>query len=387
MATAVTTIRRETAKAAPVSLTPHFSVNRNDLVRELSLAIGAVEKRSTIPILGNVKLEASDFGHLAITATDLEIGLSCRCDATVKKPGFATLPAKRLLDYVRLLPEGPIGFTFGDTQWATITAGRSKTRIPGMSVESFPDLPSPGETTCSIPAKTIARLIQQTSYAISMEESRFTLGGALFEIHAGNLRMVATDGHRLTVANCAGQARKDDKNLIPRKALTELIRFTSAAPADSTVEFSTDDNHVFFAIGDRVMTSRRLSGSFPDYARILPASFLGTATANRLELRAAITRARGFADERSHAMKVVIAEGQIAIFANALESGDSEETVSAEVNGSVTMGFNADYLLDFLGATEAERVVISFGDDKAAIQLIPAGDDAPYLCIVMPLRI
>ena len=143
MATAVTTIRRETAKAAPVSLTPHFSVNRNDLVRELSLAIGAVEKRSTIPILGNVKLEASDFGHLAITATDLEIGLSCRCDATVKKPGFATLPAKRLLDYVRLLPEGPIGFTFGDTQWATITAGRSKTRIPGMSVESFPDLPSP----------------------------------------------------------------------------------------------------------------------------------------------------------------------------------------------------------------------------------------------------
>ncbi|CAB4130513.1 DnaN DNA polymerase sliding clamp subunit (PCNA homolog) [uncultured Caudovirales phage] len=385
MATALAT--HPTSNSALVASTPQFTVNRTDLVRELGLALGAVERRTTIPILGNVKLEASDFGHLAITATDLDIGLSCQCPATVRVPGVATLPAKRLLDYVRLLPDGEVNVKFTENQWATITAGRSKTRIAGMSAESFPEIPKPRETACSIPLKTIQRMIQQTAYAISTEESRFTLNGALFEMGTGTLRMIATDGHRLTLANGTGEVRLEGKNLIPRKALVELLRLAGVVAPDATAEFSTDENHIFFTIGDRILQSRRPTGNFPDYSRVVPASFQGTATVNRLQLRDALNRVRGFSDERSRAIRVVISDGQVAASASAMETGESEDSVPAEVTGAVTIGFNADYLIDFLGATDAEHVVLSFGGDKAAIQLTPAGADSECLCVVMPLRI
>lgn len=364
--------------------TPHFIVQRNDLVRELALAVGAVERRTTIPILGNVKLEASDFGHLALTATDLELGMMCRCEAQVKVPGETTLPAKRLFDYVRLLPDGPVEIKVGDTNWATITAGRSRTRLAGMSCESFPELPAGTEPISKFPLAAFAKMVQRTIYAICLEESRFTLAGAMFEIgNGGGLKMIATDGHRLALAEAPGETSKAGKNLVPKKALVELVRLAGIAGADATVEFATDDNHLFFQVGDRLLIARRLAGSFPDYNRVLPKSFKGTAVVKRQALKDALSRVRNFADDRSRAVKVTIGDGEIAIFGSAVESGESEESVTAEINGSVVVGFNADYLIDFLGATDAENVTLSFGDEKSALQL----GDGQYVCVVMPLRI
>jgi len=364
-----------------------FWLNKADLVQELSLAMGAVERKTTIPILGNVRLEASDFGYLAITATDLEIGLQCRCPAEVKKPGVVTLPAKRLLDYVRLLPDGPVEIRFTENDWARIQAGRSKMRMAGLSAESFPELPAPPDSGFDIPLKTLARMIQRVLFAISLEQSRFTLEGAQFEVGADSFRMVATDGHRLAFIEVPGGA-KPEKMIIPRKALLELLRLAGTVDGDAKVEFATDSNHLFFTVGDRLLLSRRLSGNFPDYSRVLPKSFKGTAKVNVREMRRALDRALVLSDDR-RVVKLNIADGQLTVSSGQTETSETDETMAAEVSGpSLEIWFNGDYLTDFLAAADTEQAVLAYNDATMAIQLAPVGEEASeYKYIVMPMRI
>src|SRR5471030_124243 len=181
-----------------------FTVSKADLVRELSLSQGVVEKKTTIPILSNVLLEARE-DRLYLTATDLDLGLRTSCPAKVKKEGSGTIPARRLLDYVRLLPDADITVKFGDNHWASFTCGRSRTRIAGMSRESFPELPHMPEMVAEIPSKLLASMISRTQFAISLEESRFTLNGALLLLRTDATLMVATDGHRLAYVESAAQ--------------------------------------------------------------------------------------------------------------------------------------------------------------------------------------
>src|SRR5260370_12048136 len=173
-----------------------FTVNKSDLVRELSLSKGVVGKKSTIRILSNVVREGADDG-VTLSATDLELGIRCSCPARVKKEGAGTVPARKLLDYMRLLPEGDVNMKFLENHWASITSGRSRTRIAGMSRESFPELPQMPEPIAEVPVKTLASMIARTSFAISMEESRFTLNGALLLIRPEGLTMLAPDAHPL----------------------------------------------------------------------------------------------------------------------------------------------------------------------------------------------
>src|SRR5437763_9283627 len=179
--------------------TIEFTVSKTDLVRELNLSQGVVEKKTTIPILSNVLVEAtSDRIHL--TATDLELGIRCSCPARVKKQGAGTIPAKRLLDYVRLLPDADLEVKLQENQWASLVCGRSRTRIAGMSRESFPELPQMPAVLAQIPVGLLASMIAKTIFAISMEESRFTLNGSLLLLKSSGSARVATDGHRLARA-------------------------------------------------------------------------------------------------------------------------------------------------------------------------------------------
>src|ERR1700730_15214305 len=195
-----------------------FTVSKSDLVRELSLSQGVVEKKTTIPILSNVLLEAAG-DRITLTATDLELGIRCSCPARVKKEGAGTLPARKLLDYVRLLPEGDVNMKFMENHWANITSGRSRTRIAGMSRESFPELPQMPPAIAEIPVKTLTAMIARTQFSISMEESRFTLNGSLLLMQPEGLTMVATDGHRLAfvqaAANDSGRVDQQFRALIP----------------------------------------------------------------------------------------------------------------------------------------------------------------------------
>src|SRR6185295_14111688 len=202
-----------------------FTVSKSDLVRELSLSQGVVEKKTTIPILSNVLIEAAG-DRITLTATDLELGIRCSCPARVKKEGAGTVPARKLLDFVRLLPEGDVTMKFLENHWASITSGRSRTRIAGMSGESFPALPQMPELMAEIPIKTLVSMIARTAFAISIEETRFTLNGSLLLMRPEGLTMVATDGHRLAYVQAtpeaSGNLDKPFRVLIPKKAMAEL---------------------------------------------------------------------------------------------------------------------------------------------------------------------
>ena len=370
-----------------------FTVSKAELVRELSLSQGVVEKKTTIPILSNVLIEAVG-DRIILTATDLELGIRCSCPARVKKEGSGTVPARKLLDFVRLLPEGDVTMKFLDNHWASITCGRSRTRIAGMSRESYPELPQMPAKIAELPVKTLASMISRTQFAISTEESRFTLNGALLLLTPETLTMVATDGHRLAYVQAkageGGQVETNFRALVPKKAMAELIKLADDAGPEARANFAGDDNHLFFEVGHRLLITRKLTGNFPDFERALPKDHLLIATLQKDEIRAAIERVAQFADERSRAIRVQFTNGEVKIFSSSVEMGESEESVNSEYQGpDLEIGFNAQYLLDFLRAISQDQVAFELKDQKSAGELRPAGEGITdqYRYVVMPMRI
>jgi DNA polymerase-3 subunit beta len=369
-----------------------FTVSKADLVRELNLSQGVVEKKTTIPILSNILLEAKG-GRVFLTATDLELGIRCSCPAKVKKEGAGTVPAKRLLDYVRLLPDTDLTIKFLENHWASIICGRSRTKMAGMSRESFPELPQMPEATNRISTAMLSSMISKTIFAISMEESRFTLNGALLLIRPEGVVMVSTDGHRLAyVENVAenGAENRQFRALVPKKAMSEILKLSQEAEADATTIISGDDNHLFFQFGDRLLITRKLTGNFPDYERVLPKDHNQVVTLQRDEIKSAVERVSQFADERSRAIRVQFGPGEVKVFTSSVETGESEESVPATYTGpEIDIGFNAQYLLDFLRAISQEQVSFELKDQKSAGEMRPAGDVGSYRYryVVMPMRI
>lgn len=375
-----------------------FTVSKADLVRELSLSQGVVEKKTTIPILSNVLLEARG-DRLYLTATDLELGLRTSCPAKIKKEGSGTIPARKLLDYVRLLPEADITVKFMENHWANFTCGRSRTRIAGMSRESFPELPAMPDSIAEIPVKQLSAMIARTMFAISMEESRFTLNGALLLLSDKTLTMVATDGHRLAYIQKDSEASNGHggayRALVPRKAMAEILKLSDEASSgegstEAKLRFCGDDNHLFFEFGPRLLITRKLTGNFPDYERVLPQDNSNIASLAKDEVKSAIERVAQFADERSRAIRVQFTSGELKVFSSALETGESEESVPCDYAGpDMEIGFNAQYLLDFLRAVPQQRVSFGLKDQKSAGELQPLGDDVQekYRYVVMPMRI
>ena len=369
-----------------------FSVSKSDLVRELNLSQGVVEKKTTIPILSNVLVEASG-DRVVLTATDLELGIRCACPAKVNTPGAGTIPAKRLLDYVRLLPDAELKVKLLDNQWASLLCGRSRTRIAGMSRESFPEFPPMPEKIADLPVPALASMIGKTIFSISMEESRFTLNGALLLLKSDGMIMVATDGHRLAMVEYSlplPQIAGSYRALLPRKAMGEILKLAGEAGADATIAFSGDDNHLFFELGDRLLMSRKLTGNFPDFERVLPKDQPHQITLAKDEFKAAIERVAQFADERSRAIRLRLSPGEAKVHSSISETGESEESLAVEYDGeAMEIGFNAQYLLDFLRAVPQSDIFLRFKDPNSAGELRPGGDavDYKYRYVVMPMRI
>jgi DNA polymerase III subunit beta len=368
-----------------------FTISRSELVRELSLSQGVVEKKTTIPILSNVLVE-TDGNRVILTATDLELGIRCGCPARVKKAGAGTVPARKLLDYVRLLPEGDVQVKVQENHWASLVSGRSRTRIAGMSRESFPELPQMPAALAEIPIGVLASMIGKTVFSISTEESRFTLNGALLVLKKGGLVMVATDGHRLAMVESADEIptiSDSYRALLPRKAMVELQKLASESQPESLVRFSGDENHLFFELGERLLMSRKLTGNFPDYERVLPKEHPHSLTLGRDELKGAIERVAQFSDERSRSIRLAITPGELKIHSSLSETGESEESIPTEYEGdNIEIGFNAEYLLDFLRAISGEQVEFLFKDPQSAGELQPAGTGHEhYRYVIMPMRI
>jgi DNA polymerase-3 subunit beta len=253
------------------------------------------------------------------------------------------------------------------------------------------------ETIAEIPVKQLSAMIARTMFAISMEESRFTLNGALLLLGDKTMTMVATDGHRLAYVqrpsdSSNGAAGMAFRALVPRKAMAEITKLSDDAAADAKVKFGGDDNHLFFEFGPRLLITRKLTGNFPDYERVLPQDNTHIATLLKDEIKGAIERVAQFADERSRAIRVQFTAGEVKVFSSALETGESEESVPSQYSGpDLEIGFNAQYLLDFLRAVPQTQVSFGLKDQKSAGELQPAAaesvENEQYRYVVMPMRI
>jgi len=238
-----------------------ITVSKFELLKELTATQGVVERKTTIPILSNFLFEAAN-DRLTITATDLDLSLRTSCAAKVKREGACTIPARKLYDYVKLLPDGDISIKLLENHWVNIRSGRSNTKMVGMARANFPGLPTfPSTGMVKIPAQTLRSMIGRTIFAISNEESRYTLNGGLMVLKPESITMVATDGHRLAHIEKQGEAFEvsgENRTLIPKKAMSEVYSLLQNADIDF-IEFAKDESTLFFRIGERLLTSRQLS--------------------------------------------------------------------------------------------------------------------------------
>ncbi len=370
-----------------------ITVTKFDLLKELTATQGVVERKTTIPILSHFLFEAAG-DKLAITATDLDLGLRTSCPAKVKKEGSCTIPARKLYDYVRLLPDGDITIKLLENHWVNIRSGRSNTKMVGMARSNFPALPVfPTAGTINIPGQVLRTLISKTIFAISSEESRYTLNGALMVLKPESIIMVATDGHRLAHIEKAQESFpgvQEMKTLVPKKAMAELNSLLNSSDVEA-VEFGKDESTLFFRIGGRVLTSRQLTGQFPNYEAVLPRDNNKYVTVRCEDISSAIQRVAQFADERSGAIKLRLEKGALTISSSSAETGESEDSIETTYQSDpIVIGFNSQYLLDFLKASTGGEVRFEFKDSQSAGQLRPdENGDAQfkYRYVVMPMRI
>jgi DNA polymerase-3 subunit beta len=376
---------------AVAASTMEITVSKFELLRELTATQGVVERKTTIPILSNYLFEASG-DKLSLTATDLDLSLRTSCNAKVKKEGACTVPARKLYDYVKLLPDAEITIRLLENHWVSIRCGRSNTKMVGMAKSNFPGLPVfPSAGAIKIPAAVLRSMIAKTGFAIASEESRYTLNGALMVLKPESMTMVATDGHRLAHVERAGEkfdgVSGEMKTLIPKKAMDEL---KSLLDSDvETIDFAKDESTLFFRVGPRLLTSRQLTGQFPNYEAVLPKDITKSIALHGEELGSAIARVAQFADERSRAVRLRLEKGELKISASSTEAGESEDSLEIAYDGDpMAIGFNAQYLMDFIKATGSGDVKLELKDAQSAGQLRPAeGDDYKYRYIVMPMRI
>jgi DNA polymerase-3 subunit beta len=372
-----------------------FTVKKFDLLNELTLTQGVVERKTTIPILSHLLCEAKG-GRLTITATDLEISIRTSCDAKVRKDGAGTIPAKKLLELVRLLPDEEIRFKLLENHWVQITCGKKSYKMVGMAKDNFPVLSAPPHALVRLPAGVLSGMIARTQFAISAEETRYTLNGALLVLKPDAIIMVATDGHRLALVEKEHPfegLNAESRALVPKKAMAEIVRLAAEVDAESPVEFSRDESNLYFQFGadggGRLLISRMLTGQFPNYEAVLPRDNNRVVTLERNELLDAVRRVYQLADQRSHAVKFELSSEGIRISSSSPEYGEAVEEIEKPLKGEdLAIGFNAQYLLDFLSAAAEGPVSLELKDEQSAGQMRPLADEAfKYRYVIMPMRI
>ena len=368
-----------------------FTVRKLDILQEVGLTQGAVEKKTTIPILANLLLDVgSDELHLA--ATNLDLGIKSSCVAKVEKPGAVTTPAKNFLDILRSLPDEEVRVTKLENNWLRIECASASFKLAGLPTDNFPTLPVFGTPLVEIPAKDLLGLINKTIFSVAEEEVRFALNGALLLVKPLSLTMVATDGHRL--AHVEKPANFDHISteinaLIPKKALAELQRLLAEAGEEDTVSFGQDETHLFFQLSKRLLVSRMVTGQFPNYEAVLPKENHRSVVLDREELATAVRRVSLLADNKSHTVQFLLDNGKLKIQSSNSDLGEAKDELEVDYSaGKIDIGFNSQYLLDFFAATEDPSVSLDFKDDESAGQLRPAtAEDYRYRYVVMPMRV
>ena len=367
------------------------TIERATLLKGLGHVHSVVERRNTIPILSNVLIEADEEGGIRLMATDLDLQINETVEANVTEPGATTVPAHTLFDIVRKLPEGSQVELIAAEGRMQVNAGRARFTLATLPRDDFPII-AEGElpTRFELPAATLRQIVDKTRFAISTEETRYYLNGIY--VHVSDeaqpvLKAAATDGHRLarvTVPRPEG-AQGMPGVIIPRKCVGELRKLLDEV--DGTVQVSLSDSKIRFGLGNAVLTSKLIDGTFPDYSRVIP-------TANdkllRLDPRGfeeGVDRVSTIASERTRAVKMALERDRVTLSVTSPENGTAAEEVPADYGAdSFEIGFNARYLLDILGQIEGDTVEVHLAD-AAAPTLLRENDKAPALYVLMPMRV
>jgi len=366
-------------------------VRKNDLLRELQLFQGIVERKNTIPILANVLMEAKG-EQVSFLATDLEVGLRSKCAATVTKGGSLTLPAKKFFEIVKSLPDTDIRIA-EDKGGVKIAADRFDSRMQTLPREDFPTLPEAGTAVTAVLARSaVKEMVAKTQFAITGEDTRFFLNGALFVLKPDEMSLVATDGHRLALVTVArdGKAKKDaeeNKAILPKKTMGELGRLLSEGEGD--ISYERGENHLFFDVGGRLLISRMIDGQFPAYERVIPKGNDKHIEFERDRLTNAVKRVALLANERSRSVKFVIDKGKVDVTSSSPEIGEAHETLPVDYSGAaMQICFNAQYVLDFLAVVSTDVVGLELKDEVSQAMMTPVGAEGyEYTYVIMPMRV
>lgn len=365
-----------------------FKVNREALIKPLQQVAGVVERRQTLPVLSNVLMQVeSDW--LSMTGTDLEVELVARLPLEAGDAGEITVPARKLLEICRELAEkAEIEFVQAE-QRLTIRSGRFRSTLSTLPAQDFPTVDkTAADISIRVDAKVLKRLLDRTGFAMAQQDVRYFLNGMLIELDEGQIRTVATDGHRLATSHAAlDGARIDGRRqvIVPRKGVLELQRLLNELEGE--VEMSLGANHLSLESADYALTTKLIDGRFPDYQRVIPRDGDKILLADRQELRQALSRTAILSNEKFRGIRVNLSTGQLQLSANNPEQEEAEEIVSVDYEGdSLEVGFNVGYIQDVLGVVDGDKVRITLHDaNSSALLEQPGDDDSVY--VVMPMKL
>ena len=361
-------------------------VSKDELQGKLSNIQNIVEKRNTMPILSHFLLDANKGGS-SITATDLETALREPLSVKVEKEGKICIPARKMFEIVREV-EGDIICESVDDQWLKIKAGASSFRLACLSAKEFPAWPGMEDMEeITIPAETLADLIEKTVYSAGDSDTRYTLNGLLFHVMPGSLSAVGTDGHRLATITkkIEGKIAEEKKMIVPKKAAAELRKLLDKS--DVTIRMTMSKNHVLFTIGDIQFLTRLIEGTYPNYEQVIPASNDKRMIVDRAAFARALRRVSVMAKDKTNAVKMEVDTGRVAVASSNPDMGEAADELAAEYTGEkMILGLNARYLIDIIDVMTSEKVML---DMQGALHpvLIRDEGDPDYRCVIMPMRI
>lgn len=363
-----------------------FSIPKAAFLEELQLLQGIVEKRNTMPILANILMTVSD-REVELTGTDLEVGMTSHFEAQVEQPGANTVNGKKLYEIIKSLPEElPVTLEEKDGQ-IEIQAGASEFKLLCLSREDYPAVPEASfERNIRLPLSDLRIMIERVSYAITQEQ-RYYLNGALLTLREREMELVSTDGHRLSFTSCPVEGLKPESEIsviVAKKTLAELKKMD-----EDFVEFDRDDNNLFFRAGNRTLISRVIESKFPNYQAVIPRENPQQMIVSRDELAGAVRRVSLLSAERSRGVKFNLEKDRIRLFSSNPEIGEARDKISVSYRGDdMEVGFNSQYMLDFLTTMTSENIVFEIKDENNAVLLRPETEDGvKNLYVLMPMKI
>lgn len=378
-----------------------FVVNKRDFVKGLSRVQSVADKKSAMPILANVLIVAEPGGGVRLSATDLLLSVSGSMRADVRKPGSVALHARHVFDAVKALPDGDVTVTVEKNFTARLKAGKRRFDLTGMPGEDFPTMPDPGKTPLTaIPVDDVADLISLTSFSMSTDDTRPHLAAALFEMQGETLRMVTTDGHRLSKSERVVQGMKGGatKLLIPAKGIHELKRMVDeiradkaerkeGGPATVSVGAASSQGPVFFQREGMTLSSKLVDAAFPSYEQVIPTGTDRGARMNRLAFLDALRAVSLVASDRTSGVKLAMSGSRVVVTSENPDVGAGMDELDAELTGpDVTIGFNSKYLIDVLNALPTDDVALDLSGELDPGVVRPVGRE-DFIGVIMPMRI